>query len=88
MAGYRRDTLPAAPELTTGRASCTDALDLVDAAYARPGGPAAKQLGDLCRTCPIAHGCLDHAMTQREDGVWGGTSPYTRTAHGGPKDSR
>lgn len=69
------------------RAACADRLDLVDAAYARPGisGQESKAVADLkrlCRTCPIAEACLTEAMLRREYGVWGGTTPYMRTTHG------
>jgi len=65
--------------------ACGDRLDLVDAAYARPGGPAARELQVLCRHCPINHTCLDSAMRSHEWGVWGGTSPNTRTKRGAPR---
>lgn len=58
-------------------AACADRLDLVDAAFKHPGR--ADELRKLCRRCPIAAACLDHAMSQREAGVWGGTSPNART---------
>ncbi len=68
----------------TGQAKCADRLDLVDAAYARPGGPAARQLKQhVCPTCPIIESCFTEGM-QGEDGVWGGTSPRQRTTAGGP----
>ena len=70
-------------------AACADRLDLVDAAYARPGGPQAERLKLICTTgCPIAAACLTMAMTQREEGVWGGTSDGMRTRHGGPATKR
>ena len=65
-------------------AACAARLDLVDAAYARPGGPQAAVLKLMCKDCPIARVCLDMAMTRREEGVWGGTSDGTRTRHGAP----
>jgi hypothetical protein len=63
--------------------ACADRLDLVDAAYAKPGGPAGVQLRQLCSTCPIWQDCLDRGM-RGEAGVWGGTGPTVRTRHGSP----
>lgn len=69
-----------------GRAACADRLDLVDAAYTSPGGAAAQALKrNYCGKCPIASECLTAAMERREEGVWGGTSPHTRSRRGGPK---
>lgn len=89
-----RDPPPPRPRRPTRRAlevapspvrpACADRLDLVDAAYERSGAKHTGELRRLCRTCPLARGCLDWAMTNPEWGVWGGTSPYERTAHGGP----
>lgn len=60
-------------------------LELVDAAFARPGGPAARELRDrLCVRCPVAATCLDEGMQRPEFGVWGGTSQNLRTQHGAP----
>lgn len=68
-----------------GVAACLDETDLVDAAFERPGGPAAVELREnFCRHCPIAAICLAHAMEVGEAGVWGGTSGHTRSRHGAP----
>jgi WhiB family redox-sensing transcriptional regulator len=33
----------------------------------------------ICRVCDVVSACLDYALANREDdGVWGGTDPYTR----------
>ena len=67
--------------------SCADPTHwpLVDAACERPGGEAAKlMIETLCTGCPIGDACLAHAMTHREHGIWGGTSPYSRTLRGAP----
>ena len=69
-------------------AACAVRLDLVDAAYTRPGGPEAGRLRLLCVTCPLAEGCLAEAMIRREWGVWGATSDNMRTRHGGVKARR
>lgn len=69
------------------RAACAapEHLPLVDAAFARPGGPAAQRMkATLCTRCPIGEQCLAWAMTWREDGIWGGTGPKARTQHGAP----
>ena len=81
--------LPASdiPHSEDGIAVCSDPqyLPIVDKAYDRPGGDEAEWMKqNLCRPCPIAAECLDHAMQRREDGVWGATSPKLRTVHGGP----
>jgi len=68
------------------RPACADPLHLglVDAAFTRPGGPAADLMREqLCSTCPAASACLQEAMERGEWGVWGGTSPHARTRHGG-----
>lgn len=68
-------------------ALCSDpaVLPLVDLAFERPGSETARYMADtLCRRCPVAGQCLDWAMSQREWGVWGGTTPKTRTQHGAP----
>lgn len=67
-------------------ALCRDRLDLVDGSYERPGGPEADTLKrHICPYCPLATDCLTQAMLQREEGVWGGTTPNVRTRHGGPR---
>lgn len=69
------------------RAACAkpEHLALVDAAFVKPGGPEAQRMKrDLCTNCPIGERCLAWAMTAREDGIWGGTGPKSRTQHGGP----
>lgn len=69
------------------RATCSkpEHLALVDAAFARPGGPEAQTMKrELCAGCPIGEGCLAWGMTWREDGIWGGVGPKGRTQHGAP----
>lgn len=61
------------------------ALPLVDAAFDRPGGPAAEEMkATVCPGCPIGTACLAWAMDRREEGVWGGASPNLRTRRGAP----
>lgn len=68
-----------------GVAACLDELELVDAAFERPGGPAGERLRmEFCSGCPIATQCLMHAMEVGEAGVWGGTSGHTRSRAGAP----
>lgn len=74
-----------------GRAACSDPahLPLVDAAFARPGGPEARSMArNLCRTCPVAEACFAWAIAHPEAGVWAGTSPKLRTLHGAPSEAR
>lgn len=67
------------------QAPCGENLPLVDAAFDRPGGPAAKELKrDYCSRCPVGKDCLLAAMLSRQFGVWGGTGPNLRTRHGAP----
>jgi hypothetical protein len=68
------------------RPACAERLDLVDAAFARPGK--SDELRALCADCPVATACLSLAMTRGEHGVWGGTGPKVRTQHGAPSASR
>lgn len=73
--------------LDVGRAACADPehLPLVDAATAKPGGPAAQEMkARLCRHCPVARQCFAWAATHPEVGIWGGTSPRQRTNAGAP----
>lgn len=82
-------TMPISPEV--GHAACSDPehLPLVDAAFDRPGGPAAQEMKrTLCRDCPVATLCAGWAITHPEFGVWGGTTPKQRTVHGAPSASR
>jgi hypothetical protein len=70
------------------KAACKDVLPLVDRAFDKPGGPAATILKErFCGRCDIAADCLLAAARggRFEFGVWGGTSPHWRTAHGGVK---
>ncbi|MDF2847104.1 MAG: WhiB family transcriptional regulator, redox-sensing transcriptional regulator [Oerskovia sp.] len=43
----------------------------------------------VCRTCPLVHDCLAHALTNPEWGVWGATTEDERAAlqrrHGMPR---
>lgn len=73
-----------------GRAACADPqhLPLVDAAFAKPGGPEAQQMKrELCRDCPVAQTCFTWAMTHPEAGIWAGTSPKLRINRGAPSES-
>lgn len=70
------------------RPACADPihLPLVDAAFKRPGGPAGDLMRErLCSTCPAFSQCLSEAMERGEWGIWAGTSPHTRTRHGGTR---
>ena len=74
--------------LEQGQAACSDPqhLPLVDAAFAKPGGPEAQQMKrTLCRGCPVAEHCLAWGMAHGEAGIWGGLSPRIRGAHGAPR---
>lgn len=74
--------------LEVGRAVCADPehLPLVDAAAAKPGGPAAQEMkARLCRHCPVNQTCGAWAMTHAEAGIWGGTSPGWRGKRGAPR---
>lgn len=76
---------------TGPRPNCADpaVLPLVDEAFARPGGPAARRMRDeLCTGCPVGPACLAWAMTSHEHGVWAGTSPNLRTRHGAPPSQK
>jgi hypothetical protein len=65
--------------ITQGRAACGDHLDLVDAAYDRPGGPEAHLLREqVCPRCPIAELCFLEGAERDEGGVWGGVGPHQR----------
>lgn len=69
------------------RARCADPVHLavVDAAFDRPGGPAAAEMRDrICAGCPIGEECLAWGMRWREDGIWGGFGPNARTGRGAP----
>lgn len=77
--------------LEQGRAACSDPqhLPLVDAAFAKPGGPEAQEMKrTLCRECPVREQCLAWAMTHPEVGIWGETSPHQRTRAGVPSAAR
>ena len=74
--------------LEQGRATCNDSqhLPLVDAAFAKPGGPEAQEMKrTLCRECPVAEHCLAWGMTHGEGGIWGGVSPRQRGDRGAPR---
>ena len=36
------------------------------------------QAKKICATCPIAVQCLQYAVLNDEDGIWGGTTPSER----------
>jgi hypothetical protein len=60
-------------------------LPMIDAAFERPGGPESKWIKEhLCAYCPLRSQCLERAMTHGEAGVWGGTTPKTRSNRGAP----
>lgn len=74
------------PDLDRPACAQVEHLPLVDAAFARPGGPAAAQMRErLCTDCPAVQQCFDEAMARGEWGVWAGTSLHLRTRHGGVK---
>ena len=76
-------TRAAYPPLTDPACADPVYLPLVDAAFARPGGPAGERMRkELCRVCPAAAQCFGEVMTNPESGVWGMTSPWWRTKHG------
>lgn len=54
-------------------------LDLVDAAFKRPGGPAGEQMARVCASCPIWRECLTEALENGEHGPWGGTTRKVRS---------
>lgn len=63
-------------------------LPLVDAAFKRPGGPAAHMLAEVaCAECPVVTLCLAHATIASEHGLWGGTSPHLRRRRGSRQPS-
>ena len=41
-------------------------------------GATTLQAVAVCHTCPVKADCLDHALTHREHGVWGGTTDLMR----------
>lgn len=69
------------------RPNCADPvhLPIVDAAFDRPGGPAAVEMRErICPGCPVGEQCLEWGMRWREDGIWGGIGPNARTGRGAP----
>ena len=54
--------------------ACADNLPLVDAAFGRgkKANAAARELGALCRLCPVAAECFAEGMARPEHGVWAG----------------
>jgi len=65
-------------------------FDMTDAACATadpelffPDGTAGRaaktmQAKEICATCPIVVQCLQYAILNQEDGIWGGTTPSER----------
>ncbi len=43
-----------------------------------PEGPVDHAILRLCRSCPVATECLDHALTHGEHGIWAGTNERQR----------
>lgn len=73
-----------APEISRqARCGTPENRDLVDAAFARTGGPAQRRLEKLCGTCPIWAECLKDGLDNHEHGPWGGTNERTRRARTG-----
>src|SRR6266536_3619670 len=35
---------------------------------------------ELCRGCPLRAACLEFALREPQEGIWGGTSPQARAA--------
>lgn len=61
------------------RCATPEGIALVDAAFARPGGPAQRRMEtDVCPTCPVWDDCLKAALATGEHGPWGGTSERRR----------
>lgn len=59
-------------------------LAIVDAAFARPGGPESHWLRKhLCRPCPVRLECLLLGNATGEHGVWGGLNTKERVEAGG-----
>jgi WhiB family redox-sensing transcriptional regulator len=49
--------------------------------YPEKSGPAqAREALMVCAGCPVRDVCLDHALTHREQGVWGGVTEEQRGA--------
>lgn len=42
--------------------------------------PVPPDIQRLCDTCPVQGECLTQALTQRESGIWGGTTEAQRNA--------
>jgi len=64
-----------------GPALCTQ----LDSELYFPEGAAARSdtsaaLMKLCQDCPYKAECLEWALVNREDGIWGGTNNYMRSA--------
>lgn len=50
--------------------------------------PASQAVKALCYECPYRAECLEWAVVNREDGIWGGTNNAERTAMRNGKRSR
>ena len=37
-----------------------------------------KALKRTCASCPVNRECLEYALTEKLDGIWGGTTPSER----------
>lgn len=44
----------------------------------KPGRDNAIEAKRVCRTCPVKDACLEHALINRELGVWGGLTERER----------
>jgi hypothetical protein len=63
----------------TARCATPEGIALVDAALARPGGPAQRRMeNEVCPPCDVWEECLRFALDHGEHGPWGGTSERER----------
>lgn len=49
--------------------------------YPEPGSlntPNTRLALSICNDCPVRNNCLDHAITNREPGIWGGQTEQQR----------
>jgi hypothetical protein len=63
----------------TARCATPEGRSTVDAAFARPGGPAQRRMeNEVCPPCDVWEECLRFALDHGEHGPWGGTSARER----------